>query len=47
LSRQHRLYGQLQSLLTSEADVFARTGRIDKAISGYHEALTYAKLIRT
>lgn len=47
LSRQRRLYGQLQSLLTSEADVFARTGRIDKAISGYHEALTYAKLIRT
>src|SRR6185312_10758499 len=31
-SRQHRLYGQFQSLLTSDADVFVRAGRIDKAI---------------
>jgi CHAT domain-containing protein len=45
--RKHRFYGQLQSLLTSRADVLVRTGRTADAITEYLEGLDYAKTIRS
>ena len=45
--REHHFYGQLESLLTSRADVLVKAGKTGEALTSYQDALKYAKLIRS
>ncbi len=46
IPRKNKLYGELQSLLTSRSEVLSKVGKPNEAIAGYEEALGYARMLK-